>query len=94
MQIPTIGSKIYGICDAIIDGETGLLFEPRNVSDLVDKIQILLDDLNLARQLGQKGREHALKLFRKEILIHEMEVYYTKIDADLVAVAGFNGDFH
>ena len=82
MQVPTIGSRIYGIRDAVIDGETGLLFSPRQVPDLVAKIQILLDDLELARQLGLNGRERALKLFKKEILIHGMEAYYTQIGAD------------
>ena len=79
MQVPTVGSRIYGISDAVVDGETGLLFEPRNVSDLAVKIQILLDNQDLAKKLGSKGRERALMLFRKEVLIEAMETYYKNI---------------
>jgi glycosyltransferase involved in cell wall biosynthesis len=79
MQVPTIGSRIYGICDAVIDGETGLLFKPRDVSDLAVKITFLLDNKDFAKQLGLKGRERALKYFKKEVVIDAMEQYYENI---------------
>jgi glycosyltransferase involved in cell wall biosynthesis len=37
---PVIGSRIGGIPEIIVDGETGFLFEMRNINDLSDKISI------------------------------------------------------
>ena len=36
---PVIGSSIYGVKETIVDGETGLLFKIKNVTDFIDKIQ-------------------------------------------------------
>lgn len=43
-RCPVIGSKSGGIKDIIKDGETGLLFETENPSDLADKIMTTLND--------------------------------------------------
>lgn len=40
--IPAIGSKIYGITDAIVDGETGLLFEPGDVDSLASQMELMM----------------------------------------------------
>ncbi len=49
---PVIGSNIGGIPEQIADG-CGLLFEPNNVADLAKQIQLLVDNPDLRRQMGQ-----------------------------------------
>ena len=56
--IPAIGSQIYGISDAIIDQQTGLLFEVKNIAQLQDRIQTLLDDEDLRKLLGSNARRN------------------------------------
>jgi len=56
--IPSIGSQIYGISDAIIDGQTGLLFEVKSISQLRNQIQILLDNSTLRKSLGSNARKN------------------------------------
>lgn len=48
--IPTIGSRIYGISDAIIEGETGMMFEARNINTLAESIIRLTEDEPLRRR--------------------------------------------
>jgi phosphatidylinositol alpha-1,6-mannosyltransferase len=55
--IPAIGGRTGGIADAIVDGETGYLVDPHDVAALAQVIVRLLDDEQLARRLGQQGRE-------------------------------------
>jgi hypothetical protein len=48
----------------VVDGTTGLLFEPGNVDDLCRKLERLLDDNQLRERFGQNGRQ------RFEVPVH------------------------
>ena len=79
MGLPTIGSRIYGIRDAIIDGQTGLLFEVGNVEDLTAKLRCLLDDPLLARSLGNAGKERSLRDFDSHSVTSALLQYYREL---------------
>lgn len=63
MEIPCIASNIYGIQDAVLDGETGLLHEVGNVKDIRKKMIQLKKDNGLRKKLGENGRERVYKEF-------------------------------
>ncbi len=56
---PVIASRIGGLKRIVVDKETGFLVEPGNVDELAAKIEILLDDVNLRKKMGQKARKRA-----------------------------------
>jgi glycosyltransferase involved in cell wall biosynthesis len=74
--IPVIGSNIGGIPEVIIDGETGLLFEPENHIDLAKRINILLNDKSLCQKMGQAGRELANSKFNWTKIAREVKEIY------------------
>jgi len=53
---PVVGSNIGGISDLILDGETGYLVEPRNPVQIAGKVIKILNDDNLAQDMGKKAR--------------------------------------
>lgn len=53
---PVIGSKVGGIKYVIRDGENGLLAPPKNPKALADAIIYLLENEDVARKMGRKGR--------------------------------------
>lgn len=53
---PVIGGRSGGVPDAIIDGETGLLVDPLNISQIAGALISLLTNSELAQRLGKKGR--------------------------------------
>lgn len=53
---PVIASNIGGIPELVDHGVDGLLFEPGDVEGLVAAIRILVDDPNLASEMGRRGR--------------------------------------
>ena len=63
---PVIGSNVGGIPDLIRDGENGFLVEPKNVEELAEKIRVLLNNKQLAIEMGEKGREFIEKNFSNE----------------------------
>ena len=50
---PVVGSKIGGIPELIDEGKTGLLFEPENTDDFKEKINIILNDKELAESMSK-----------------------------------------
>ena len=57
---PVISTKIAGIPEQIIGGETGLLTEPASIEGLKDAMLKLANDKDLRIELGNKGKK---KLF-------------------------------
>lgn len=54
---PVIGSRAYGIPDAVLDGETGMLIEPGNLGELIHSLNRLLSDKSFSEKLGQYGKD-------------------------------------
>ena len=55
----TISSNVEGLRDAVIDNETGLLFEFGNINQLAEKIILVLKDENLRNTLENKALTHS-----------------------------------
>ena len=64
--IPAVASRIYGIIDSVVDGETGLLHEPGNVEEIEDCLLRLAGNNELRARLGLAAHNRATRLFDKE----------------------------
>ena len=73
MGKPIVGTRVGGIREAVIEGETGLLCE---VDELAPTIIRAINDPQILQQMGIRGRERALKLFDLERMIDETEALY------------------
>lgn len=82
--LPVVASRIYGITDAVIEGETGLLHCAGNVVDLADKLEVLIKDASLRRKLGEAGRRRAMAVFNAELVTEAMVGFLRRLfDAGL-----------
>lgn len=70
--IPSIGSKIYGLTDAIIDGKTGFLVEVGNVESLANKMITLATDKSLRIRLGSSAKTRAHKFFDQRLVVQNL----------------------
>jgi glycosyltransferase involved in cell wall biosynthesis len=57
LKKPVIGARIGGIPELVEDNVTGILFEPTNVEDLVEKIVYLDSRPELGLRMGEEGRK-------------------------------------
>jgi glycosyltransferase involved in cell wall biosynthesis len=63
--VPAIASRIYGITDAVVDGETGCLHEPEDVGDIVRCMQSLRLDPARRKKLGEAARKRVVATFSR-----------------------------
>ena len=77
--VPAVASRIYGVTDAVAEGETGVLFEPGNIDDLSRKLTALIADPAARERLGRAARERATKLFAEERLTGALADFYARV---------------
>lgn len=63
MGIPTVGTSIYGLSDAVVDGVTGLLVPPQDSDALARALARLLDDSTLLQEMGKRANARAVEEF-------------------------------
>ena len=81
MGRPVVASDVAGCNEAVTNGFNGLLCEVKSSADLAAKIEILLNDENLASQMGRNGRELALREFDERAVARKyIEIYRKFID--------------
>ena len=78
-RLPVVATKVGGIPEVVINGETGLLVPPRNPSALARAILRLYSDKTLASRLGQKGYELVHRKFSAEAMADKVVRLYEKI---------------
>lgn len=69
---PVIGTRVGGIPEVIVDGESGFVVESRDVKALADKIQLLAGDVRLRAQMGQAGLRIAKAKFDQRQIVNQI----------------------
>jgi glycosyltransferase involved in cell wall biosynthesis len=60
---PVVASRVGGLPEVVVDGETGYLVEPGDVDALRARLSAILADAALARRLGDNARSLVLERF-------------------------------
>ena len=62
-SLPVVASRINGIPEAVVDGDTALLFRAGDAGALRRALAQLIGDPEAGRRMGQRGRDRFEKLF-------------------------------
>lgn len=78
---PIIASRLAGIPEQIVDGENGLLVEPRNADQLAAAMTKLLLDEKLRIRMGQAGLKRFQECFTAEVAVNNyLSLYQSLIE--------------
>ena len=77
--IPTVASRIYGITDAVVDKETGLLFTAGDVSELKVSLSTLIENTSLRQQMGNAAQQRVLEVFQSHKITAGMMALYEQL---------------
>lgn len=75
---PLVASRIGGLTDLVLDGETGLLVPPGDAEALRLAIQRLLDDPALRARMGQAGQRKVVE-FQATPVVERIEQLYQRL---------------
>ena len=71
-NLPTLGSNIYGIKDAIIKNQTGFFHKAGCVTDIKKKMLFVMKNKNLLKAFGQKARRRVEMNFDEDLLAKKL----------------------
>jgi glycosyltransferase involved in cell wall biosynthesis len=66
LKRPVVSTRVHGIPYLVEDGVHGLLVEPGDVEGLASKMELLLDDPELAGRVAAEGHRRVLGNFSEE----------------------------
>jgi glycosyltransferase involved in cell wall biosynthesis len=73
---PVVGSRVPGVTDLILEGDTGYFYTPGDPLDLADRLATLLHDDDLRRRLGERGRRRVEDDFPSRRMVGEIQDLY------------------
>ena len=76
---PCVATAVDGIPEMIVHGETGLLTNLRDPTDLAASLARLLSDTDMAHRVGASARRMAHDRFGQERFAREMHELYTRL---------------
>jgi glycosyltransferase involved in cell wall biosynthesis len=77
--LPVIASRWRGLQSVVVDGQTGLLVEPRDVDHLAQAIIALANDPGRAHEMGLAGRQRYLEQYTDGLYHHRMQEMFNAL---------------
>lgn len=74
--IPAIASRIYGLTDAVVDGETGWLHEPHDVNAIKVCMGQMISNQAVRLKFGDQAQARAVKEFDSKLITRAWVDFY------------------
>jgi glycosyltransferase involved in cell wall biosynthesis len=84
MGVPSIGSNISGLRDAIEDGKTGRLFPAGNVGGLVEIMLDAIENPNKYNKMGLAARARVNANFTADLLYNALKACYMQLVVNII----------
>lgn len=81
LRRPVVATRVGGIPEVVVDGETGLLVPPDDPQALAGALQRLVDDKGLRERLGEAGRVRAQTRFSVQRMASDFGSAYERLAA-------------
>jgi glycosyltransferase involved in cell wall biosynthesis len=78
-ELPIVASRVDGLTDLVVHGETGLLVEPDDEIALAAAISTLIENPTYARELGRQGRRRAAEHFSYQAMVDGVCSIYREV---------------
>ncbi|RYX82445.1 glycosyltransferase family 1 protein [bacterium] len=79
MARPVIATRWGGLPENVAEGESGLLVENENVGAFADAMGYLLENPDVARSMGKRGRERARDVFGLKNCVDAYDALYQQL---------------
>jgi len=74
--VPVVGSRVGGLHEVVVDGETGFLCDPHDADCMTELVLSLLTNDDYRREMGARARERAKSEFERDRIVGQyLDVY-------------------
>ncbi len=78
--VPCIGTRVGGIPEVVVDGETGFLCDLGDITDISEKAISLLKDSNLHKKMAENSLSYINEKFNSAKIVEQYEsIYYNTL---------------
>src|SRR5207302_70421 len=92
MGLPVVASAVDGTCELIEEGVSGYLLPPGDVDAFAQRIRELMEDSDLAHQLGEKAHRDVLERFGMARMIEAYEQLFLSLVDSKSALCLWSGN--
>jgi len=68
MKKPVVVTNVGGNPEMMVDGKTGFLVEKGNDTQLIEKLRLLFEDVDMAKKMGNEGRKFIERTFNWKLV--------------------------
>jgi glycosyltransferase involved in cell wall biosynthesis len=83
-ELPVVATRVGGVPEIVVDGETGFLAAPRDAESLAGALAKLIDSPELRRRQGQAARERVVKHFHEADMVRRTIQLYRELLRDVI----------
>lgn len=80
--LPVVATRVGGIPEQVVEGETGYLCEPGNSNEMAEQISSLILDRDLRKKWGNAARQRILEKFTVERMVENYLEWFEEIRRD------------
>ena len=71
-RLPVVSTRLAGIPEMVVDGQTGLLAAPGDAAGIAEAVRSLIGNPERARAMGDAGYRHAQAVFSEDVTIPQL----------------------
>jgi len=79
MRRAVVASRVGGIPEIIQEGQTGFLVDPENPAAIAGRVIPLLQNAELRRQVGERGRRFVEEHYDNRLMVRRLEALYREL---------------
>jgi glycosyltransferase involved in cell wall biosynthesis len=77
--LPVVATRVGGIPEVVLDGQTGILVSSQDVPQLARALETLVQQKNLRENLGSQGRQRVVEHFSRRRMVQEYQTLYESL---------------
>lgn len=78
-KLPVIATRVGGLQNVVVDGETGILIQPHQPQEIADAIKKLYGSSNLVKEYSGNGYNRAMQNYTEERYVNDVIALYREL---------------
>jgi L-malate glycosyltransferase len=82
-QLPVVVSSCGGLPEVVVDGQTGFVVNHQCLNEIADKVELLINDAKLRREMGVAGRKRVEQYYSSDVCAKLQIAIYKRLHSFL-----------